>query len=181
MGNKHLRKVFAMLLCVIMVVSLLPAGVLAADGDTVPLREDDEHIWSTDPVWVWAEDYSTATARYACLVEGCDDEWVAQATVVRTENDPTCQEQKVYTYTATAVGPDGDTDTNVKESGGVHEEYIYKLVSTIKDDGQYLIMNTDAAGTGYAFTNNNLTAASSSLTIHAPAEDDEDIDANKTK
>ena len=44
MGNKLLRKVFAMLLSVIMIVSLLPAGVLAAGtGLTVLAFTSDTH------------------------------------------------------------------------------------------------------------------------------------------
>ena len=153
-------------------------GTVTGSADiTVTVMEYQEHNWSTSSVWVWAEDFSTATAKFGCLDDGCTEEYTAEATVVMTENDPTCQEAKVYTYTATAIGPDGQTYTDVKTSGGDHEVAIYKLVDSLTAGGEYLIVSTNTAGTGYVLTNNNGTVAASQVTIHAPEADD-DVDVN---
>ena len=151
--------------------------VTGSEDITVTVTGYTPHSWSTDPVWVWAEDYSSATAKFACLEDGCDEEFEAAAEIEVTENEPTCQEAKVTTYTATATGPDGNTYTDTKTSGGTHEVYVYKLVNSITAGKEYLIVNTDAAGNGYVLTQNDGTVSASADTIHAPEEDD-DIDAN---
>ena len=123
--------------------------VTGSEDITVTVTGYTPHSWSTDPVWVWAEDYSSATAKFACLEDGCDEEFEATAEIEVTENEPTCQEAKVTTYTATATGPDGNAYTDTKTSGGTHEVYVYKLVNSITAGKEYLIVNTDAAGNGY--------------------------------
>ena len=144
---------------------------------SVTVKEYEEHNWSTHPVWVWAEDFSTATAKFSCLDDGCTEEYTANAEIVLTENDPSCQEAKIYTYTATAVGPDGETYTDVKTTGGEHEVAIYKLASSLTAGKEYLIVSTASAGNGYVLTNNNGSIAASSVTIHEP-EEHEDINVN---
>ena len=155
-------------------------GTVTGSADiTVTVNEYIPHNWSTTPVWVWTEDYSSATAKFGCLDPGCEEEFVAEATVEATENTPTCQEAKVTTYTATAIGPDGQTYTSAKESGGTHEVYVYKKVTALSSGKDYVIVNTDQAGSnaGTILTNSSGALGTATVTIYAPSEDD-DIDAN---
>ena len=62
------------------------------------------------PQWAWAEDNSTATAKFTCSV--CGDVQTETATVTSTTTEPTCTAdgQTIYTATVTFSGED-HTDT----------------------------------------------------------------------
>ncbi len=162
-------------------------GVITDSTDIiVTVNEYSEHNWSTTPVWVWSDDYYAATAKFGCRDPECEEEFVTEATVEVTENDPTCQEAKIYTYTATVTGPDGEIYTALKTVYGVEEVYVYKLVDTFSagenGNNEYLIVSTNAAGSGYALlvgtvAGDRTPPDSCEVTINAP-QDDDDIDAN---
>ncbi|MBR4742608.1 MAG: InlB B-repeat-containing protein, partial [Oscillospiraceae bacterium] len=146
---------------------------------SVIVKEYAPHTWTTTPAWVWAEDYSAATAKFGCLDDGCEEEYVAEASIEVSENEPTCQIAKKYTYTATVTGPDGLTYTNVMTTGGEQEVYVYKLVGALSPNKSYLIVSTNQAGSnaGTILSHSGTTLETATVSIYAPGTDD-DIDAN---
>ena len=71
---------------------------------------DHEHEF-TEISWVWADDLSSAIARFSCPKDGVTKSVDAVVTAVPT--DPTCTEDGFITYTATAEF-EGETYTDVK-------------------------------------------------------------------
>ena len=66
----------------------------------------DEHHYG-DPVWTWADDYSTATAKFTCADSRCKHEETVNAAITSETKDG------IITYTATAA-LDGNTYNDVK-------------------------------------------------------------------
>jgi len=73
----------------------------------------DAHIYG-DPVWTWADDYSSATAKFTCTDPRCKHEETVDATVTSTTKDG------IITYTATAESDEHTyTDTKTAIEDGV--------------------------------------------------------------
>jgi hypothetical protein len=68
------------------------------------------HDWG-EPVWTWSDDHKTATATFTCKNCGEVKTVTDEAILVETDKDG-----KV-TYTASIVGPDGNTYTDTYTSG----------------------------------------------------------------
>ncbi len=66
----------------------------------------DDHTYG-EPVWTWADDYSTATAKFTCADSRCHHEETVNATITSETKDG------IITYTATADF-DGSTYTDTK-------------------------------------------------------------------
>ncbi len=66
-----------------------------------------------DPVWSWADDYSSATATFTCQNDGCTMEETLPADIDATVvQDQTCTNDELTTYTATVMFGDVEyTDT----------------------------------------------------------------------
>jgi hypothetical protein len=72
---------------------------------------DHEHEF-TQISWTWAEDFSSAIARFSCPKDGVTKS--VEAVVTKEVEDATCTETGLITYTATAEF-EGETYTDVKE------------------------------------------------------------------
>ena len=70
------------------------------------------HEAAADPVWTWAEDYSSAKAAIDCVI--CGDKVEVDAEVTNETTPATCEEAGKIVYTATAE-ISGKTYTDTKE------------------------------------------------------------------
>ena len=87
-----------------------------------------EHVYG-DPVWTWAEDFSSATATFTCTL--CNE-------TVEVEAAITADYQASKTvYTAT-VEFNGNTYTDVKEGPAMD---VYTLTTELKDGDKVVIVN----------------------------------------
>lgn len=68
-----------------------------------------DHQWGP-PTWEWAEDYSSATATFICELDETHVETVEAEISVAAG---TGEDEGYLIYTATVVGPDGETYTDV--------------------------------------------------------------------
>ena len=84
-------------------------GESYTDAKTVPLPATGHDYGA--PVWAWAADNSTATAKFTCSV--CGDVQTETATVTSTTTEPTCTADGKTVYTAT-VSFGGEDHTNTK-------------------------------------------------------------------
>lgn len=92
------------------VVRLAHATTLSSEGNANSIEYiiiDDEHPYG-DPVWTWADDYSSASAKFTCSDSRCKHEETVNATVSKSE------EIGKTVYTA-AVKLNGETYTDTKE------------------------------------------------------------------
>ncbi|MBP5462422.1 MAG: bacterial Ig-like domain-containing protein, partial [Lachnospiraceae bacterium] len=142
---------------------------------TVKVLEYSEHHWSNTPHWDWVGDntngYTAATATFLCDDEGCEETWEIPAQITVTENVPDCQTPSETFYTATVTGPNGNVYQDVKEVDHSHDFIAYVQVDKITLGRDYIIVNTNAAGSAYALKNNNGTVATSAVTINAQDEE----------
>lgn len=89
-------------------------------------EEPENHTYDyANPVWVWAEDYSTAVVQYACTDEGCENTLKIDAVVTSDTKEATCVDAGEKTYTATAqvegvTEPVVDTKTVAIPATGKH-------------------------------------------------------------
>lgn len=83
----------------------------------------DAHTYG-QPQWTWADDYSTATAKFTCTDSRCKHEESTEATVTNQTADD------IITYTATA-GLDGKTYTDIKS---VDRTYFARHSLTLNGD-----------------------------------------------
>ncbi|MBQ3868819.1 MAG: hypothetical protein II789_09815 [Clostridia bacterium] len=74
------------------------------------------HIWGA-PVWEWSEDYTTAVATFTCERVAEHFETIDAAVTVA---DGTGEDAGKTIYTATVVGPDGATYTDVKKVANIY-------------------------------------------------------------
>ena len=129
------------------------------------------HKWS-EPVWVWTEDYSAATATFVCENDATHTETV-NATVTGPENT---------VYTAEVTGPDGEkyTDTSAvfdliyDANGGSGEmEKQTGTVLTVSenafsmDGGAFQGWNTAADGSGTAYAAGDTVTLTEAMTLYA--------------
>ena len=97
------------------------------------------HAWG-EPIWVWAEDYSSATVTYICANdEGHVHTSEASVTSVTVNPDPVTDGS--ITYTATAEDPHGDPVTDVKvvtltAYGYTYAEPTYEWISIRDETGK---------------------------------------------
>ncbi|MCD8381009.1 MAG: CAP domain-containing protein, partial [Lachnospiraceae bacterium] len=82
-----------------------------------------------DPVFTWAEDYSTATATFTCVDEGCGRIIEEAAEVTTATTNPTCTEAGERVYTAT-VTFDGKTYTDTKAVTLAATGHSYEAIVT---------------------------------------------------
>ena len=64
------------------------------------------HKWGK-PIWTWAEDYSTAEAKFVCEKD--------ESHVENVEAEVTVEIKSGYVYTATVTGPDGESYSDEKK------------------------------------------------------------------
>ena len=129
------------------------------------------HKWG-EPVWVWTEDYSAATATFVCENDATHTETV-NATVTGPENT---------VYTAEVTGPDGEkyTDTSAvfdliyDANGGSGEmEKQTGTVLTVSenafsmDGGAFQGWNTAADGSGTAYAAGDTVTLTEAMTLYA--------------
>ena len=76
----------------------------------VTVVPDHTHTYG-EPVWTWAEDYSSATATFTC---SCGDKQVVDATVTSERTEPTPEKDGKIVYTATVTFL-GKSYSDVKE------------------------------------------------------------------
>lgn len=77
---------------------------------SITWKEEHEHTYG-EPVWAWAADYSSATAKFTC--SACSDVQNVTATVNSTTTQPTCTTDGQTVYTAT-VTFDGESYSSEK-------------------------------------------------------------------
>ncbi len=88
-------------------------GTVTANGEEVNETPvvTHTHTWKA-PVWVWADDYTEATATFTCTDDAAHTE-VITVTPVKKVTSATCTEDGSAVYTATAE-LDGETYTDTK-------------------------------------------------------------------
>ncbi len=93
------------------------------NGDTVTYDFTDAHTYG-EPVWTWADDYSTATAKFTCADSRCHHEETVNATITSETKDG------IIAYTATADF-DGSayTDTKTAFTDGIGARVIGHSIS----------------------------------------------------
>ncbi len=74
------------------------------------------HDWG-EPTWDWVEDYTAATATFVCS-RADHPETVTDETIDVDETEPSCTVDGKTVYTATVVGPDGETYTDTRTVNG---------------------------------------------------------------
>ena len=99
-----------------------------------------------EPTWIWAEDYSEASAVFSC---SCGDTYTVEATVSSERTEPTDYETGSVVYTAMAV-LDGESFTD--------QQTVVLPALLQLEDGFYLIgPDWDLPAIGAAFTENSST------------------------
>ncbi|MCD8189218.1 MAG: MBG domain-containing protein [Clostridiales bacterium] len=105
------------------------------------------------PTFEWADDYSSATAIFACEDEGCDNTETETAEVIHHTTPATCTEdgQTVYTATATFDGVDYTDTKTVTLSATGHSYEAVVTEATCTEDG-YTTYTCSACGDSYTET-----------------------------
>ena len=78
---------------------------VGGETKTEPIPATGAHVYGEEPDWIWAEDYSSATAVFTCVNDGCEHtETVTDAHPVMEEISPaTATEDQVISYNATVT------------------------------------------------------------------------------
>ena len=100
------------------------------DDLIIPIKvEECEHVYG-EPEWTWAEDFSSATAKFVC--SKCGDEQILDAEITAE-----CLEDKTV-YTAKVTFNETEY-TDVKEGPAAE---VYELVDVLKDGEKIVIVNS---------------------------------------
>ncbi|MBQ6541662.1 MAG: cell wall-binding repeat-containing protein [Lachnospiraceae bacterium] len=95
---------------------------MVAESEEITVQFDFGHIYGEEPVWNWAEDYSKATAAFACEI--CGEAEELEAEIKKTEQAPDCETAGKTVYTATVTfGEETYTDTKETETPATGHEW----------------------------------------------------------
>ena len=101
---------------------------------TVKVTGGDETVYSTsNVVWSWSDDGTTATARYVDEDASVDIELDVEMSTGEATN--TCTEAGVVVYIATATLPDGQTATSTSQVTAAATGHDYVATWSWADDG----------------------------------------------
>ncbi len=155
------------------------ATTLSSDGKASSIEYifTDAHTYG-EPVWTWADDYSSATATFTCADSRCKHEETVSATVTSAESE----DNTIYIATAEF---DGETYTDVKgsyyirilgsEHGTVtadktHADEGETVTLTATPDDKYMLKSVtvkDADNNAVTVTNNSFTMPAGGVTVSA--------------
>ena len=155
------------------------ATTLSSDGKASSIEYifTDAHIYG-EPVWTWADDYSSATAKFTCTDSRCKHEETVSATVTSAESE----DNTIYIATAEF---DGETYTDVKgsyyirilgsEHGTVTADKTYAdegetVTLTATPDDKYMLKSItvkDADNNAVTVTNSSFIMPAGGVTVSA--------------
>ena len=129
------------------------------DGDeTNPLTGKAtlcKHVWG-EPVWKWADDFSSATATFTCANDAGHVETVLaseDAITSKTTTEASCTEEGVLTYTATVSfnGKDYTNDNTAPIPASGHKlTKVPAKAATEKEDGNIAYWECSVCGKYFA-------------------------------
>jgi len=104
-----------------------------------------------EPVFVWAEDNTSATAVFTCANDNSHTETLT-ATITSDRTEPTCTEDGKVIYTATAIGENTYTSTKTEVIKATGHNYNEQNVCTICGDKVTQSLQYSLSGDGTQYT-----------------------------